>query len=143
MSAHHFKFSTNWRGQDRLCGACGCTYDEGDHAEIAILKPYTRYVCPSGGGLGHSAIWTGAYSPNLRTVRDHLCSCGLELVEEDAELWRLSWEMRIDGASWRRIERVGSRHSTEHQRDGLETLISNGERIRDVQLVRLSAEAGQ
>lgn len=143
MNAHHFEFSTNWRGQHRLCGMCGCTYDEGGHVEIAILRPYTSYVCPSGKGLGHSGIWTGAYIPTLRTMRDHLCDCGLGLVEEDAELWQLSWEMQDDDASWRRIDRVGSRHSTEQQRDGLETLISAGEAIRDVRLVRLVAEVVQ
>ncbi|NKR30672.1 hypothetical protein GS538_11885 [Rhodococcus hoagii] len=143
MSAHHFEFSRNWNGSERLCGTCNSTYAEGDHIEIAVLKPYTSYVCPSGGGLGHSSVWTGAYLPSLRTVRDHLCSCGLQFVEEDTELWRLSWEMQGDGTNWRRIDRVGSRHSTEHQRDGLEALISDGERIRDVQLVRLSVEAGQ
>ena len=142
VNAHHFMFSTNWRGKDRLCGACRCTYDHGDHVEIAILKPYTSYVCPSGKGLGHSSIYTGAYNPTLRTLRDHLCSCGLGFVEEDAELWRLSWEMQDDDAHWQRIERVGSRRSTERQRDGLKTLILDGDHIRDVQLVRLRVEAG-
>ncbi len=143
MNAHHFKFSTNWRGQHRLCGMCSCAYGEGDHVEIAILKPYTSYVCPSGKSLGHSGIWTGAYIPTLRTMRDHLCDCGLELVEEDTELWQLSWEMQDDNASWRRIDRVGSSHSTKQQRDGLETLIAAGEAIRDVRLVRLVAEVVQ
>lgn len=137
MSEHHFMFSTDWRSNDRLCGECHLTYDEGDHIEITVLKPYTSYVCPSGKGLGHSSIWTGAYIPTLRTVRDHLCACGLEFVEEDAELWRLSWEMPADDTNWRRIERVGSRYSTEQQRDGLLALISGGEQIRGVELVRV------
>lgn len=137
MGEHHFKFSTNWRGLDRLCGECNLTYDAGAHIEIAVLKPYTSYVCPSGEGLGHSSRWTGAYIPTLRTERDHLCACGLALVEEDTELWRLSWEMPAGDANWRRVERIGSRHSTEQQRDGLLALISNGERIRGVELVRI------
>ncbi|AKD99198.1 hypothetical protein XU06_22845 [Rhodococcus erythropolis] len=142
-NAHHFKFSTNWRGQDRLCGQCGNTYGEGRHIEITILEPFTSYVCPSGKGLGHSGIYTGAYNPALRTMRDHLCDCGLRLVEEDTELWKLSWEMQDDDTPWRRIDRVGSRHSTQQQRDGLETLASNGESIRNVRLVRLVEEVAQ
>lgn len=52
--AHYFVFSRNWSGGGkRRCGECGLPYDDGDHIEITTLKPYTSYVCPTGGGLGH------------------------------------------------------------------------------------------
>lgn len=134
---HYFKFSRHFAGAHRLCGQCEKTYDDGPHIEITTLKPYTSYVCPSGGGLGHSAIRTGAYGPSLRSLTDHLCTCGLEFVEEDHERWLVSWEMQDDDGEWRPVERIGSRHSTESQRDGLLTLPE----IRNVRLIRLVEEA--
>ena len=90
---HHFKFSINWRAGKRLCGECGTTYDNGDHLLVDRLKPRTHYVCPSGGVMGHKSIHTGSYNvPELRSPTDHLCPCGLELVEEDDEQWQLSFE---------------------------------------------------
>lgn len=141
MSEHYFKFSTNWNSNhERLCGDCHQTYNDGDHIEITTLKPYTSYVCPSGGGLdGHSAISTGEHRPELRTLRDHLCVCGAEFVEEDRETWRLSWEMQapLGPPRWRPVSVVRSRHAAEAQRDGLLQLIEQGEPIRSVELVQL------
>lgn len=134
---HYFEFSRNFAGTHRLCGHCAKTYDDGAHIEITTLKSYTSYVCPSGEGLGHSAMYTGAYEPSLRTLSDHLCTCGREFVEEDRERWVISWEMQDDDGQWHPVERIGSRHSTESQRDGLLTLPE----IRNVCLGRL-VEAG-
>lgn len=139
LVAHHFKFSTVWRGNQRLCGICSLPYDEGNHIEITTLKPYTSYVCPSGGGYGHSGRYTGSHDhPELRTVRDHLCACGAEFVEEDRERWLLSWEMRSPSSSqWHRVETVASRHASEAQQAGLLALVEAGEPIRDVKRVEL------
>lgn len=132
--AHYFKFSRDFDGIHRLCGECRRTYDDGDHIEITKLKPYTHYVCPSGGGYGHSSIWTGAYLPSLRTTHDHLCACGAEFVKEDIERWVLSWEMQTDDRGWRPVSVTRSRHAAHEQRDGLLELIEQGEQIRNIQL---------
>lgn len=136
MREHYFAFSTNWSGTDRLCGDCGLTYDDGAHIEITTLKPYTKYVCPSGGGYGHSSVYTGSYDPVGRRLTDHICLCGREFVEEDKETWRLSWEMDT-GEGWRHVEHIQSRHASEQQKAGLEELIAKGEPIRNVKLVEL------
>lgn len=139
MSAHYFQpRSMYFRGNERLCGECDSTYPEGDHIEVNDLKPYTSYVCPTGGGLGHSSQYTGAYLHVLRSPRDKFCICGAELVEEDNEQWRLSWEMDT-GTDWRPVTKVGSKHATHQQRDGLEELIARGEPVRAVTLERVSA----
>lgn len=135
MAAHHFAFSTNWSGRDRLCGDCNQSYGDGDHIEITTLKPYTSYVCPTGGGLGHSSRWTGAYRLELRTLHDHLCMCGAELVEEDNERWLLTWEMQTPlSDDWTPHSVVRSRHAAQAQYDGMLELIGQGEPIRGVTL---------
>lgn len=137
MSAHYFTFSRDFQDGRRLCGECRLNYDDGDHIEVTVLKPYTSYVCPSGGGYGHSSTWTGAYRPEGRSLRDKFCACSAEYVEEDTERWRLSWEMvGPHGDDWRPIEKVDSKHATHLQRDGLLELIGRGEPIRNVALVR-------
>jgi len=106
---HYFEFSTNWSGSERLCGTCGRSYDGGEHIEITTLKPYTSYVCPDAekAGRGHSSKWTGAYRKELRSLRDHLCLCGKEFVEEDHERWELTYEV---GPEWRPVSVIRSRH---------------------------------
>lgn len=139
MSAHYFAFSRDFDGPDRICGECRSTYDQGDHILIDRLKPYTNYVCPSGGGYGHSGIYTGAYRPVGRTLRDHVCICGAEFVEEDKETWRLTWEMRTPfEPEWHTQSVVRSKHGAHEQRDGLLQLIEQGEPIRHVRLVRVA-----
>lgn len=139
MSSHYFVFSRNWRGSERLCGECSDTYDGGEHIEITTLKPYTKYVCPDDTGeLSHSSQWTGAYHPANRSLRDHLCVCGAEFVEEDTETWQLSWEAKSTPDSpWHPVSAVRSRHAAEVQHRGLLELIERGEAIRNVRLVRL------
>lgn len=140
-AAHHFVIvGNNFRGGVRMCGQCDLGYDDGDHIEITDLKPYTSYVCPNGGGtLGHSGVWTGAYRADGRSLRDRLCICGAELVEEDTEQWRLSWEMKTPYSDdWRPITKVDSKHATHAQRDGLLALIDEGEPIRNVTLAVVS-----
>lgn len=136
MSAHVFTFSRNWSGGKRLCGTCNHNYDEGDHIHVAVLEPYTSYVCPSGGGHGHSSVWSGSQNtPELRSPTDNLCDCGETYVKEDDEVWRLSWDMKdpITG-DWRPVERIGTKHSTHGQRDGLLTM---PDEIANVRLVRV------
>lgn len=139
--AHYFRFSRDFDGNGRRrCADCFQPYDAGDHIEITTLKPYTSYVCPTGGGLGHSSIWTGAYRPDGRSLRDHLCSCGAEFVEEDRQLWQLSWEMQtpFSDGNWVPQQVISSRHSTHQQHAGLLLLITQGEPIRNVALVKAS-----
>lgn len=141
---HHFAFSTRFDGNGRRrCGECHQPYDDGEHIEITILKPYTSYVCPKGGaGLGHSSVWTGAYHPELRSLRDGRCFCGAEYVEEDRELWQLSFEIqRPDaGGHWTPVTTTKSRHAAQQQHAGLLELIDQGEPIRNVELVKLVAQ---
>ena len=132
---HYFKFSTNWRDGTRLCGECALTYDEGDHIEINHLKPGTSYVCPDAGGLGHKSIYTGAYRLELRSLTDHICICGRELVEEDRETWRLTFEAQTPlDPEWHTVSHVQSKHAAHMQREGLLALIAQGEPIRNVEL---------
>lgn len=139
MAEHYFVIvGNNFRGGVRMCGECDRGYDDGDHIEITDLKPYTSYVCPSGGGLGHSSRWTGAYHKDGRQLRLKFCICGAELVAEDAETWRLSWEMGTDYGEWRPVAREGSKHSTHLQHGGLLDLIAQGEPIRNVKLEAVS-----
>lgn len=63
-------------------------------AVIEPLKPYTKYDCPRGVGLGHSGLYTGAY---LRPrPKDGVCICGERMVAEDdtkdGHVYRLEWE---------------------------------------------------
>ena len=100
---------------------------------MTTLEPYTSYVCPGGGGYGHSSHWTGAYL--LPRPTDGQCICGETYVKEDDEVWTLSWEMLGPYSSyWAPVRRNGSRHSTHQQRDGLLALIEAGEPIRRVEL---------
>ncbi|MDV7192610.1 hypothetical protein [Mycolicibacterium fortuitum] len=137
-TAHIFTFSRNWSGGKRLCGTCHLNYDDGDHIHVAVLEPYTSYVCPKGGGIGHSGVWSGSQAvAELRSPTDNLCICGATLVKEDDEVWRLSWTMKDPHTgSWRPVERVGTKHSTHEQRDGLLTM---PDEVANVQLVRVSA----
>ena len=141
--AHHFQFSTSFDPNGRRrCGECRQPYDDGEHIEITTLKPYTSYVCPTGGGsgLGHSALWTGAYHPELRSLRDGHCSCGAEYVEEDRELWQLNFEIQRPGAGghWTPVTTTKSRHAAHEQHAGLLALIDQGEPVRNVVLKALS-----
>lgn len=139
VTTHYFQFSRDFEGGRRLCADCRLSYDAGDHIEITTLKPYTHYVCPAGGGLGHSSIWTGAYYAEFRTLRDHLCICGAELVAEDDERWQISWEMQspFSGGDWVPQHVVRSRHAAHEQHAGLLQLIEQGEPIRNVRLVQV------
>ena len=135
---HYFKFSRNWLGTERLCGECSLPYDDGNHIEINRLKVRTSYVCPDGGGLGHKSIYTGAYHLELRSLTDHICTCGLELVEEDAETWRLTFEVRTpNDPEWHTVSHVQSKHAAHQQHEGLLALIAQGEPIRNVELAQL------
>lgn len=142
MLAHIFKFSRNWRDGKRLCGECHQTYDAGDHEHIAALKPYTSYVCPNDGDGGpHSSVWSGAQNvPELRGPNDAYCRCcGAQYVEEDREVWRLSWEYVSPWTGdWTPCERLGTNHSTEQQCAGL---LSMPDEIRNVQRKRLHDES--
>lgn len=137
--AHYFTGTFPHVGPgERLCKVCGQSYDDGEHIEITTLKPYTSYVCPTGGGRGHSSIWTGALLHSLRTLTQHLCVCGRELVEEDKETWRLTWEMQEPaGTPWRMVTAIRTKHQAIQQREGLVQLIEQGEQIRNVSLVQL------
>lgn len=133
--AHYFKFSTNWSSGQRLCGDCNLSYDAGQHIEITTLKPFTNYVCPTGGGYGHSSTYTGALIPSLRTLHQHLCICGNEFVVEDNESWTLTWEMKDPWSDeWRTVSNTQSKHAAHAQRDGLLELIERGEDVRNVVL---------
>lgn len=137
---HYFVFSREFIDGHRICGGCGRNYDEGQHILIDRLKPRTKYVCPTGGGLGHSGISTGAYAPVQRTLTDHVCSCGTEYVEEDREVWRISFETQTPfDLEWHRVERLGSKHSVVEQQHGLDELIGRGEPIRNVAVEQVSA----
>lgn len=137
--AHIFAFSQNWSGSKRLCGTCCLTYDEGNHIHVAVLEPYTSYVCPNDTGQGHSSVWSGSQSiPELRSPTANLCICGATYVREDTEIWLLSWDMKDPHTGeWRSIERRGTQHSTLQQRDGLLTMTDE---IRNVKLVRKVSE---
>jgi hypothetical protein len=139
--AHYFVFTTNWRNGQRLCGECNLTDVEGDHPDPWVdmgIKERTHYVCPTGGGLGHSSRYTGSPPLSLRDVKGAFCCCGERLVEEDHETWRLSWEVQtwLDPA-WHTTTVIRSRHAAEAQRTGLLTLIEQGEPIRNVVLTQL------
>lgn len=139
---HHFVIvGNNFRDGVRMCGRCDRGYDDGNHIEITDLKPYTSYVCPvANGALGHSSRWTGAYRPDGRQVRDKFCICGELLVEEDNEVWRLSWEMVTSPSDdWHPVSKVASRHASHAQRDGLLQLIAQGEPIRNVTLEQVAS----
>ncbi|KLI05809.1 hypothetical protein ABW05_24545 [Mycolicibacterium senegalense] len=57
------------------------------------------------------------------------------MVKEDAEVWRLSFDMKdAQTGAWCPVERLGTKHSTHQQRDGLLTMPDD---IANVQLVRL------
>jgi len=137
IESHVFTFSRNWVDGKRLCGSCHLTYDEGEHVHVAILEPYTNYVCPSGGGLGHRSVWSGSQStPELRSLTDDKCVCGATLVKEDTELWLLSWDMRDPyTGKWRPMKRMGTRYSTHGQREGLLTMPDD---IANVRLVKVA-----
>ena len=95
------------------------------------LKPYTRYVCPT----GHASHWTGAYR-NPRPGDTH-CSCGEEMVEavEDG-IHVITWEM-IGPYDWDwRPARAEHRRSAdaESQVAGLQRLAAEGEPIRNIEL---------
>ena len=141
---HYFEFSRDFDGLNRICGACRATYDVGDHILIDKLKPRTNYVCPAAssrtGGLGHKSIYTGDYRPVMRTLRDHLCTCGLELVAEDTEQWRLTWEMVTPPSEdWHPVTVTRSKHAALTQQVGLLELIDRGEPIRNVVLEQVAS----
>lgn len=136
-AAHYFEFSTNWQAGQRLCGSCNQTYGQGEHLEVNNLKSFTNYVCPTGGGYGHSSTWAGdrASHPELNSLRDAYCMCGAEYVEVDNEKWKLSWEM-VDPFTgvWKKVKKVQSRHDAHAQHEGLQQLVIAGEQIRNIKL---------
>lgn len=139
---HDFVFSRDFVDGRRICGQCRLNFDQGNHNLIEVLKPYTRYVCPesSGGMLGHSGIWTGAYQPEGRRRSDNKCACGATLVEEDTEQWRLSWEkVSPFTGEWRPVTNVQSKHAALSQQAGLLDLIDQGEPIRNVVLEQVAS----
>lgn len=141
-AAHYFAFRPHLGMSPRPCGNCGLSYDDGDHIEITNLKPYTSYVCPDSTdtGLGHKGIWTGAHSPELRRIDEHLCICGAELVEEDKEQWLISFETQSPHSDdWHPVSAVRSKHAAESQHAGLLTLIDQGEPIRNVRLEQVAS----
>lgn len=135
MDAHEFVFSTKWHAGKRLCGQCHLDYEQGNHIEVRVLEPYTSYVCPTGGGHGHSSRWSGSQGvPELRRSTDNLCICGETFVKEDDELWNLSWEyVDLWTGDWKPCSRTGSRYSTHEQHRGL---LSMPEEIRNIKLVK-------
>lgn len=137
MAEHVYQFSREWRDGKRLCGECQQTYEQGEHTHVAVLKPYTSYVCPlDGDGRPHSSVWSGAQNvPELRRPNADRCNCGERYVEEDREVWRLSWEYVSPWTGdWTPCERLGSKHSTEQQRAGL---VSMPDEVRNVALVKV------
>lgn len=62
-------------------------------ADVPRLKKFTKYHCPTGGGLGHGSLWTGALGCGQHPTQ-HLCPCGAALVElvEDGYTYRVTWE---------------------------------------------------
>lgn len=140
VEPHHFQGIYPLLGPGpRKCKVCRLSYDGGEHIEITILEPYTNYVCPAP-DCGKSATWTGAYRPDMRTLRDHICAvCGTEFVKEDTETWQLSWEMS-DGGPWKPIKAIRSKHAAEQQQRGLLELIERGELIRNVELVKVDVK---
>lgn len=136
MDPHYFAFRPHPGVGPRPCGDCGLPYDLGNHIEITTLKAFTNYVCPTGGGYGHSSIYTGALRPDMRTLRQHLCICGAEFVEEDAERWLVSFEVD-QGTGWHPVEVVRSKHAAQQQHEGLLAQVQQGEPIRNVRLAKL------
>ena len=139
MTAHYFRFSRDFDGNGRRkCAECRLQYDDGEHIEVTVLEPYTSYVCPSGGGLGHKSVYTGAYRPEHRSPSDAFCCCGAELVEEDRERWRVAFETQTPlEPEWHPVEVVRSKHAAHQQHAGLLLLVTQGEPIRNVVLERV------
>lgn len=140
---HDFVFTRDWVDGRRLCGECRLNYDQGSHTLIEVLKPYTRYVCPQSSGrtgvLGHSSRWTGAYLPEMRRRTDGTCTCGATFVEEDKELWRLTFEAITPlDPDWHQVTVIRSKHAALQQQAGLLELIDAGEPIRNVTLQQVS-----
>ena len=48
--------------------------------DVPRLKRFTHYRCPTGGGLGHGSLWTGALGCGQHPTK-HLCPCGAEYIE--------------------------------------------------------------
>lgn len=142
-AAHHFTFSPRFDPDTltRICGTCDHTWNNGDHIEIDILKPYTTYICSADDGrLGHQTRYTGAWHHENRTLRDGTCICGAPMVERDNEKWLLTFEHSNPAGHWSSVEKIASRHETHHQRTGLEQLAANGEAIRNITLTQLVPE---
>lgn len=140
QASHYFAFTSTFRNGQRICGACDRAYDEGQHIAVNLLKPRTSYVCPTGGGLGHSGVYTGNLDarPELRRPDENLCICGREYVEEDQETWQLTWEMQTPfDPEWHSVSVVRSKYAAHQQRDGLLASAESGSPIRNVELVRL------
>lgn len=133
---HYFAFSRHFDGNDRLCADCHQAYAAGPHRAVEnLLRPRTHFVCPSGEVDGHSGVYTGALHPELRRPGDDHCICGRQYVEEDNETWRLTFETQTPlDPEWHTVSVVRSRHAAQAQRDGLLSLIEQGEPIRNVEL---------
>lgn len=108
-------------------------------ADLLPMKPYTKYVCPNGGGYGHSSLWTGVLNPAVRCRSDGYCGgCGALLVAEvdDGTRWRLTWEMD-SGHGWHPVDKeTSSATEARSQIEGLRELQAAGEPIRNVLLQR-------
>jgi hypothetical protein len=106
------------------------------------MKPYTKYVCPSGGGYGHSGHWTGARNPAVSSINDGYCMCGAVMVEEvkDGTLWRVTFEADT-GYGWHPVvKETDSERNARAQVEGLHKLEAAGEPVRDIRLSKASVE---
>lgn len=107
-------------------------------AELLPLKPHTHYVCPNGGGYGHSQMWTGALNPAVRMRSDGYCLCGALLVEEtdDGIRWRVTFELNT-GDGWHLVTKeTSSERNARDQVAGLREQEATGEPVRSIALAR-------
>lgn len=127
-----------WAPSPKLARAVARFPSPEAHAEQhARLKPGTHYVCPTGGGYGHSSVYTGAHNPVFTRPGDHRCMCGEEFVEEDRETWRLTFESPDPwSGDWHPVTVTRSRHAAHEQHRGLLELQEQGQ-VRNVQLVQV------
>jgi len=73
-------------------------------------------------------------------MSDRLCVCGAELVEEDKEVWRISFETQSPYSDdWHPVEALKSKHAAHQQHEGLLMLIEQGEPIRNVKLEQVAS----
>jgi hypothetical protein len=107
-------------------------------AEMLPLKPYTKYICPNGGGYGHSSHWTGARNLAVSSRHDGYCICGAVMVEEvdDGTRWRVTFEAD-NGFGWHPVvNETSSERDARSQVKGLHQLQADGEPVRKIGLAR-------